>query len=144
MSACMLTAALVVPAGMGESLDFDAGRTVLETIEDPTLFTFEDSDVGLDDDAEVIDENGQVNLVVAKQVGRAIIDQLAEALYSQETNLLHIGQYDVFISGGLSWGDGPTEAAERIWNAHTLPTSVLTAMGFVVDHVTTEGEVDHG
>lgn len=137
MSACMLTAALVVPAGMTESLNFDAGRTTLEEIENPAEFSF-------DDDDDLFDEEGEVNLDVAKRVGRTVINELPEALDSQETNLLRIGRYEVFVSGGLSYGDMPTEAAKAIRNAHTLPIAVLTAMGFVVDHAADDADANHG
>ncbi|MEU7156107.1 hypothetical protein AB0A98_06635 [Streptomyces chrestomyceticus] len=84
----------------------------------------------------------------ARRAGRVIIDNLEKALDSRETTFLTVGDHRLYISGGASSGDSPTEAAEAIWNAYKLPEFVLCAMGFIRDYELPlsrpNGSGDHG
>lgn len=140
MSADMLTATIAVPADREPPIDFDRGRGLLEQIHDVSLFGFDDPQSqieGLIDDFDPdthLDENGSLVLEVAVQAGRRIIDVLEETLGSSETTEITVAGYRILISGGLSWGEAPTDAAEAIWNAYLLPETVLLAMGFIPDY----------
>ncbi|MFD7669055.1 hypothetical protein [Streptomyces sp. NPDC059788] len=136
----MLTASIAFPAST-EPPNFDGGRKLLEKIEDPSLFSFHDPEDELKElmpslacESNLIDEDGGVLIEYARRAGRVIIDKLEKALVSWETTFLTVGDYRLYISGGLSNGDSPTEAAEAIWNAYKLPETVLRAMGFIWDY----------
>lgn len=143
MSAHMLTAAIAVDAARTEPIDFAAGRTALEDIDDISLFGFVEPEWELADLLPDLEEeslsNGSPSLEAAQRAAchgfaQVIIDQLEEVLDSQETDTLLVGGYRLYLSAGLSHGDTPTEAAQTIWNASILPQKVLTAMGFIPDY----------
>lgn len=140
MSAHMLTAAIAVDAARTEPIDFAAGRTALEDIDDISLFGFVEPEWEIADllpdleEEEGILSNGSPSLETAQRAARVIIDQLEEVLDSQETDTLLVGGYELYLSAGPSHGDAPTEAAQTIWNASILPQKVLTAMGFIPDY----------
>lgn len=56
------------------------------------------------------------------------------ALDSRETTFLTVADYRLYISGGLSNGDTPTNVTQAIWDAYKLPESVILAMGFIPDY----------
>lgn len=139
MGADMLTAVLATPAN-GPSPDFDAGREVLATITDASAFGFDDAETeidillpGLDPETVVVDDDGQPLLQYARLAGSVMVDNLEQWLGSHQISAIEVAGYRLRISGGLSWGDAPTEAAWAIWFAYKLPRAVLLAMGFVPD-----------
>lgn len=139
MGADMFTASIAVPASRTEPVDFTLGRRLLGQIKDANQFHFEDPEAALGellndfDPGFHLNAKGQPTLEAAKQAGKAVIDALEEALASRETTSIIVAGYTIHISGGLSAGDAPTEAAVAIRNAYKLPDSVLLAMGFIPD-----------
>ncbi|WP_405824590.1 hypothetical protein OG705_30140 [Streptomyces sp. NBC_00838] len=138
----MLTATIAAPTGSAEPPNFDRGRQVLEEIQDPSLFNFDEPkdelqkllpDLG--DEVDLVGDDGEPLLEYARLAGLAILDDLEEALDSRETTFLTVAGYKIYLSGGLSHGDSPTETADAIWNAYKLPASVLCGVGFVPDYV---------
>lgn len=140
MSADMLIATIAVPAGEHHHIDYDAGRKAVEAISDPGQYKFDDIETeidvlltGVSDEIAVFDEDGRPQTQYLQMAGLAIIANLEEALVSREVDMITAGGYEIYLSGGLSWGDAPTDAAEAIWDAHRLPVIVLEAMGFITD-----------
>ncbi|MFJ6138900.1 hypothetical protein [Kitasatospora sp. NPDC092286] len=141
MSASMLIATIAYPAERTEPPNFDRGRQVLEQIEDPALFSFDDPQIeleglltGLHGEFNLVGEDGAALIEYARRAGRAVIDNLEKALDSRETTFLTVADYRIYISGGLSTGGSPADATSAIWNAYKLPESVLVAMGFIPHH----------
>ncbi|UQA91210.1 hypothetical protein [Streptomyces halobius] len=141
MGASMLTATIAFPAESTEPPNFDRGRQLLEKIEDPSLFTFDEPEIeleellpDLDRESDLVDENGEVLFEYARRAGLVVINNLEEALDSRETTFLTVANYRLYISGGLSNGGTPTDATKAIWDAYKLPESVLLAMGFIPDY----------
>src|SRR5699024_12332342 len=63
------------------------------------------------------------------------IDALEQAFTSDPNDIDRItsGHRVTYYSGGLSWGDAPTEAAQAMWDVSALPIEVRHAMGIAVD-----------
>lgn len=140
MGADMLTATIAVPANDDNAPDFAAGHRLLDQITDPALFNFGDPEAEIDallpdlePEVDVVGDEGQPVLEHAKAAGHVIIDGLRDALANRETTTLQIAGYTIHISGGLSWGDAPTDAAEQIWSAYALPEKVLLGMGVILN-----------
>lgn len=136
----LTTTTIAVPADSAEPPNFGRGRQLLEHIEDPSLFNFDDLQIELEellpalgDEFELVGEAGGPLLEYARRAGLPIIDGLEEALGSRETTFLTAAGYKIYLSSGLSHGDSPTEMAGVIWNTYKLPASVLCGMGFVPD-----------
>lgn len=141
MGASMLIATIAFPAERAEPPNFDRGRQLLEQIEDPSLFNFDDPQIeleelltGLTGEFDLVGEDGAVLIEYARRAGLAIIGNLESALDSRETTFFTAADYRIYISGGLANGDSPTDATSAIWNAYKLPESVLVAMGFIPDY----------
>ncbi|MFI5702563.1 hypothetical protein ACIA78_21265 [Streptomyces xanthochromogenes] len=141
MGASMLTATIAFPAESAEPPNFDRGRQLLEEITDVSLFTFDEPEAeleellpDLDGESDLVDENGEVLIEYARRAGLVIINNLERALDSRETTFLTVADYRLYISGGPSNGDNPTNATQAIWDAYKLPESVLLAMGFIPDY----------
>lgn len=139
MGADMLTAHITTTENDAEKLNWDAAHTTLRAITDPDEFEFDDVESEVDallartDDRDVYTANGEIDIAVLHDAGTAALKNLREALGSREVDVLTLGGYTAFVSGGLSWGDAPTNAAEAIWAAYRLPLSVLHAAGLAVD-----------
>jgi hypothetical protein len=140
MGADMLIATIAAPADREAPIDFDRGRRVLERCSDVQAFEFNDPEQQLVElvegfDAHVhLDADGEPTLEAVRAAGLRVVDRLAEALDSRETTTIGVAGYCLYLSGGLSGGDAPTDAAQAIWDARILPPDVLLAMGFVPDH----------
>ncbi|MFF8902605.1 hypothetical protein ACF082_34625 [Streptomyces lydicus] len=141
MGVSMLTATIAFPAESTEPPNFDRGRQLLEKIEDPSLFTFDEPETEIEallpdlgGESDLVDENGEVLIEYARRVGFVVINKLEEALDSRETTFLTVANYRLYISGGPSSGDSPTNATQAIWDAYKLPESVLVGMGFIPDY----------
>lgn len=144
MSADMLIATIPLRYGF-TAPDFAAGRTALSAVEDPTLFDYQDpeSDITklIDLPAEDIDlfehdtEPYMLKIEWAKKLGAVVIDALEQAFTSDSNDIDRItsGHRVTYYSGGLSWGDAPTEAAQAMWDVSALPIEVQHAMGIAVD-----------
>lgn len=142
MSQCMLTATIAVVDQEDLVLDFSAGRAALDTITDAADFGYTEEDDleaeldGLIEDDEDLDDPVD-RLKIFRRAGLEILDDL-EALNlgrtgyeSSEIDYIIVAGYRVFITGGMSSGDAPTDAAETFWAASQLPAAVLSAVGFV-------------
>ncbi|WP_215544939.1 hypothetical protein [Amycolatopsis sp. CA-230715] len=132
---------IAASASSTDGPDFDKGHRVLEEIGDVSLFDFPNWETeilallpALSPDTAVVDENGQPILTYARRAGHVVIDNLKDALASPAATCVTVAGYRLYLSGGLSTGDGATDAAAAIRNAHALPPSVLQAMGFIADH----------
>ncbi|MEU3050510.1 hypothetical protein ABZ705_29075 [Streptomyces sp. NPDC006984] len=137
----MLIATIAFPAESCEPPDFDRGRHLLEKIEDPSLFTFDEPKIELEGllpdlnfESDLVDEDGEVLIECARSAGLVVINKLEEALASRETTFLTVANYRLYISGGLSNGGSPTNTTQAIWDAYKLPESVLVGMGFIPDY----------
>lgn len=142
MSQCMLTATIAVVDQEDLVLNFSAGRAALDTITDAADFGFTAEDDleaeldGLIEDDEDIDDPAD-RLKIFRRAGLEILDDL-EALNlgrtgyeSSEIDYIRVAGYRIFITGGMSSGDAPTDAAETLWSTSQLPAAVLSAIGFV-------------
>lgn len=132
MGADMIIANIAVPANRTEPPDYAAGRAAIEqltTIDEhwdiEGMFFEEDPDRDLDAEAPSLDE--------VRCIGLRIIDDLTAALASRDTYVDEVAGYRLYMSGGLSWGDMPSDAAQAIDRAYCLPPQILQVMGFVVD-----------
>jgi uncharacterized protein YjeT (DUF2065 family) len=141
MGSNMLTATIAVPADREQPPAFEHGRRMIKEVTDVGLFAFVDPESQLgalveDFDPDVhLDADGLPTLAVAQKTGLKIIDALEVALDdSGETSTITVAGYLIHVSGGLSSGDAPTEAADAIWNAYHLPETVLRGMGFIPDY----------
>lgn len=140
MGANMLTATIAVPADREEPPAFEHGRRMIKEVTDVGLFVFDDPESQLEelidgfDPVVHLDADGSPTLEVAQKASLKIIDALEKALDSSEASTITVAGYLMHVSGGLSWGDAPTEAADAIWNAYHLPEKVLRVMGFIPDY----------
>ncbi|MDP9903160.1 hypothetical protein [Arthrobacter bambusae] len=144
MGSSMLTATIAVPADREQPPAFDEGRRMIKKIIDDGLFLFDDLESPLEEILEELiedfdpnvhlDADGSPTLEIAKTASLQIIDALENALNSPETDTINVPGYLIHVSGGLSTGDAPTEAADAIWNAYYLSEIVLRAMGFIPDY----------
>ena len=144
MSADMLIATIPLRPDF-TAPDFAAGRTALSAVEDPTLFDYQDpeSDITklIDLPAEDMDlfehdtEPYMLKIEWAKKLGAVVIDALEQAFTSDSNDIDRItsGHRVTYYSGGLSWGDAPTEAAQAMWDVSALPIEVQHAMGIAVN-----------
>ncbi|MFB7917068.1 hypothetical protein [Streptomyces sp. NPDC056061] len=142
MSVYMITAAITVPADRSKPPDFDHGRRLVDKGTDPAEFNLDDPELQIKDvlgsvfDPDThLDQNGEPTAEILTLYGHKVIDDLEEALApdNDEINDIIVAGHRLYISGGLSFGDPPTETAEAIRNAYRLPTSVLWVMGFIPD-----------
>lgn len=144
MSADMLTAHITTRTTNPEDLDWDAAKAALARIDSTEPFRFYDPEndaekwLDTDDDRDVHLEDGTLDLQVLKDIASGILGQLREELSGRGVDVITMGGTTAFISGGLSWGDAPSDACDVIWAAHALPLSVLHAAGLSLDELDEE------
>jgi hypothetical protein len=153
MSADFISAALALPIDLSTAEgrdpypDFDAARSALAEITDPSHFHVDIDGVFEEDLAEILpdledtpvrDKDGVPRLDLLQRMGSAIIDQLCEELEGSYVDVHRIGGYRVFITGEATYGDRPEGV--RVFNdVHKLPDDVLDAMGIAADPSTPLG-----
>lgn len=125
MGADMISISLI--AEEGATLRWDYVEEAIAELDDDQL-----GEVSLDlayagYDAEVAEE--------VKDEARAAFQELAEIIRDEQTRDVNSWTFrgaTLWVTGGLSWGDSPTESYdvfERVWR---FP-SVLKAIGFIVE-----------
>lgn len=120
-------------------LDWPAGSAALDEIADPAAFGWDPFDLESED--EFLDENGEIpeesslkvtDLETLKKYGGRILTELKNALEGRCTTFLTIGGYCVYLAGGLSSGDAPSDEYDVICASDGLPDGVLKAVGFIL------------
>ncbi len=132
MSATMITVSLTSRTDDVTQIPFDRAHQAIEEIADVRLFPHELGDVAsLDAEESDWDADGNLGLAAVRRAAHRLLDTLAEALASDEVDIApgREGGYE-FVTGGMSHGDMPTEAAQTINDAlQQLPENVLHAAG---------------
>lgn len=132
MSAEMLLAMITTRHADPAVIDWAAAKTALTKVNWTGAFIIDDYEglairhLGHDD---IYTPDGELKLESLRELGVAILEALARALGTSEVDLVTLGGRTAFVSGGLSHGDAPTEAATAIWDAYCLPANVLQAAG---------------
>lgn len=120
MGVDMTLVALATPidpvTGDAPEPDWGAGRRALETVTSTGAFCYDDIESqfhGYEDlqDSEK-DPDGMPRLERMKREGLRIIDACEQAIAGQRTTVMLTNGYWLYLSGGLSYGDPPTEAYE--------------------------------
>lgn len=109
MSSCFLLYAIYTAGG---AVDVEAARgaacRLADTLDRDTL-----EDVLDRLDGEPLQENGGLRDLrdAVRRALRTLVDDFAESLDSQDVDGLDLGPVTVYVTGGLSHGDSPSEAA---------------------------------
>jgi hypothetical protein len=120
MGADMLIASLVIPSGVQP--DFAAAHRRVDAvisadIEDPDEFL------------ELPDPDTIEGLLALRDDLHRCLAELEQALFGREFTWSEVRDAQVYVTGGLSWGDSPTEAFELV-NRLRAVSGVLAAVGF--------------
>ncbi len=118
MGADFLLATLVIDKR--RTPDFAAGQAAIERL-------CCDDVVDADElGGEPIDEQGMA--AIRRRVAEAL-DELECGLVSREVEWIEVRGATVYVTGGMSWGDSPTDLFETITRLRAVK-GVLTAVGF--------------
>lgn len=120
MSADMLITALLIDEG--REPDFEAADLVAATLASCDVI---EPDRFADHDPDAADDLRQIRSTVRSDL-RSLQRALAE---SSEVREMTVRRMKVYLTGGLSWGDGPTEVWDVIARLRAV-RGVLTAAGF--------------
>lgn len=126
MGADLTISTIATAAGTAE-LDWAGAEKTLDQVASTADFGWDEYDL------EIADVDPE-NLAELIEYGRGVIEDLRTALDSRYTSVIEVGDYWVHLSGGLSWGDSPTDEYNAIAAACGLPRQVLCAAGFIPDH----------
>ena len=58
------------------------------------------------------------------------IEEFFECLSYRDTTWLYTGKYQIWVSGGMTWGDSPTNSYDKINKFSNLPVRLLKIGGF--------------
>ena len=120
MSACMLITALIVDEK--RELDFETADRAVTALQGLDV---REPDSFIDHDPDEPEGLEQIRAIL-----RSDLRELREAIEGyQEIAELKIRGATLYITGGLSWGDGPTEIWDVIDRLRSV-RSVLSAAGF--------------
>lgn len=141
MSAEMNLACLATPidpvTGRAPAPDWESGRHALEAVTSVRAFSYDDVESQFYgyEDLQPADKGpgGMPRLDLLKREGRRIIDACEQAIGGPCTTALLTNGYWLYVSGGLSYGDAPTDAYEAICDMDRLPDVVFEALGLVSD-----------
>lgn len=116
MGADMFISALA--ARRGTSLDWDTAELAIRALDRLELERIAD-ELGWDEDDDDVAERlrGAVQAVRKALTGG-----------SRELDVLEFGTWDIYVTGGLSWGDSPTDLFDAFWALDA--SGLATAIGF--------------
>lgn len=126
MGADMLAATLLSKKGV--PLDFDAGRRAVEEFEigdvpeDAISELYTEFEEGMADAPDFDEWDPKVTLL-------KVVNALDEEVNGRYVTYHSYGDLEVWIAGGLSWGDVP-EGCAPMWMITWFP-KILTAIGFL-------------
>lgn len=118
------------------SPNWDAGRAKLQEIAEHELKTdpngLYDEDTSLED-VYVAGDGPEITLADSLES----IDYLEEANKNGQRDFssVTLGHFTMLMSGGISWGDDPTESFTHLDRMGRLPAEVLTEMGFYTGNI---------
>ena len=122
MGADLLITALVIETGM--TPDFDAARAAIETVSS--------AKIEVPDEFWDYDPDTDEGLDAIRHHLRDSLSELETALQeSRELASFELHGATVYLTGGMSWGDAPTELFETFSRLWAVP-AVLVAAGFEV------------
>lgn len=122
MGADLLITALVIESG--RTPDFDASRAAIETVSS--------SQIEIPDEFWDHDPDTDAGLGAIRGELRDSLGELEAALQqSRELASFELRGVTVYLTGGMSWGDAPTELFETFSRLWAVP-AVLVAAGFEV------------
>lgn len=114
--------------------NWDAGRAKLQELAEIELKTDPngcyDEDTSLED---VYMTDGGPEITYAEALES--IDYIENAEGKRDFSSVTLGHFTMLISGGMSWGDDPTDSFEHLDRIGRLPAEVLTEMGFYAESV---------
>jgi hypothetical protein len=125
MGADMLIASLVIPSGAQP--DFAAAHRRVEAV---IAADIDEPDEFLD----LPDPGTPEGLLALREDLHRCLTELEDALVGREFTWTEVRDAKVYLTGGLSWGDSPTEAFELVDRLRAV-RGVLAAAGF-------EGELE--
>ena len=76
-------------------------------------------------DIKFIRENEQE----ARKFMKEVVNKFFEGLNNRDMGSLNFKGYIIYLSGGLSYGDNPTDSYDTINKFNLLPTKILSAGG---------------
>lgn len=127
--------------------DIEAGREAVRNLPIEKLSEayeeIEGSDIGWEDpdnEKGFVDENDEWTPVAheaLKKWALAVVDRFENEVIAGGRDMVAfpVRGARVYLSGGMSWGDSPTDAFNIIGAMFTLGQSVLEAMGFEFEEV---------
>lgn len=126
MGADMIVSVLAVKRGTQPN--FDGGRNFLRTIkiDDPLLDELDNYGVLDLDDFQ--DDKGGIDVEMLRKNLLDKIDELSEALDGRGMTTISVRDLDLYITGGMSWGDD-TDEGNLISTLDAVP-GLTGAMGF--------------
>lgn len=119
MGADMLIAALVLP--VGRRPDFAAAHRDVDTVAA--------ADVAVRGEFHDLDLDTEQGLQALRADLHRRLDELEQALDGREFNWITVRGANVYVTGGLSWGDSPTQAF-KVVNRLRAVGGVLATAGF--------------
>lgn len=139
MGADMLIATCAVKTG-GPPLDFDAGHRLVNDADETTLRSWlAEMDIELwENDQEHAD--GEIPEMPASEARDILHGRIARVKQTLESRLctdIIFGNWQIFIVGGLSWGDSP-DGCQDLWDLEEA-APVMDAIGFGWPEMTLEG-----
>ena len=85
----------------------------------------------LNDLSEMVSELGDVDKESLYKYVKETIDDFVNCLTGREVSHWFDREICVFVTGGMSWGDDPTDAFDLFNRIFDLPQSILDAGGFM-------------
>ena len=63
----------------------------------------------------------------AKEIMRKVVERFFDNVDCRDIGSILFKGYNIYLSGGMSWGDSPTDSYDAISTFNLLPTEILSA-----------------
>lgn len=84
----------------------------------------------VNDEGYPVGEDGNViTLGEARDKMKEVVDEVIDNLYLRDMGTIEFKGYKLFISGGMSWGDEPTQSYKSLNDFNLLPQDILKEAG---------------
>lgn len=125
---------MVIAHPRGKKIDLAKGMRYIDHLTDSDVTNAKDDPSFEFFDFQALNEPDALDLEGYKDLLRTLATEVVESLNRRDVTTLRIFGWELYVTGGMTWGDDPTETFNlwnQLWQLGLLGEGLYEALGFV-------------